>query len=169
MNSLTAALSAALGGPVQRPALLVEAGFDTVRRWSSFATLTWNGNTWSTQAMRIEGLQVAALQVRGSLVLDNRDGAAGALVLAEGVQDRSIRIWAYDAAATATADVVWLADAVGAGATISETEVTIALRDAAEATLTPRQFVTAANGFGQLLPSGSVIRLNGQDYRLERR
>ena len=169
MKSLSAALAAALGGPVQRPALLVEAGFDTVRRWSSFDTLAWNGNTWSAQAMRIEGLQVAALSVRGSLILDNRDGAAGTLVLSEGVQDRPFRIWAYDAGATATGDVVWLADAVGGAASVNEREVSIALRDAAEATLSPRTFVNAANGFTQLIPAGAVLRLNGIDYRLERR
>lgn len=169
MKTLSGALAAALGGPVQQPALLVEAGFDTVRRWSSFAALTWGGYTWTPQAMRIEGLQVAALSLRGSLVLDNRDGAAGALVLAEGVQDRAFRVYAYDAAATAAGDVVWLCDAVGGAASVSEREVAIALRDAAEATLSPRTFVNAANGFTQLVPAGAVLRLNGIDFRLDRR
>lgn len=169
MKSLSAALAAALGGPVQRPALLVEAGFDTVRRWSSFDTLTWGGHTWAPQAMRIEGLQVAALFVRGQLIVDNRDGVAGALVLADGVQDRSFRLWAYDAGATSAGDVVWLCDAVGGAASVSERDVSITLRDAAEATVSPRTFVTAANGFTQLVPAGAVLRLNGIDYRLERR
>lgn len=169
MKSLTAAMSAALGAAVTRPGILVEAGFDTVRRWSSRSAVTWNGYTWDAQTMRLNGLQVSALQVRGTLVLDNRDGTAGTLVLSEGVQDRTFRIWGFDAGATALSDVVWLADAVGSAAQISATEVSISLRDAAEATLTPRTFVSAANGFTQVVPAGAVLRINGIDYRLERR
>jgi hypothetical protein len=94
---------------------LVQAEFDTVQRWSSHAAITWSGNTWASTPMVLDGLQVGALQIRGTLVLDNRDGAAGSLVLAQGVQDRVFRLWGFDAAATAAGDVVWLADAIGAG------------------------------------------------------
>jgi hypothetical protein len=168
MKNLSAALSAALGAPVQRPALLIEAGFATVRRWSSFATVAWNGNTWAAEAVDVQGLQVQPLRVAGTLVLNNLDGVAGALVLAEGVQDRSFRIWGYDAAATALADVVWLCDAVGAGAEVDDAEVAITLRHRSEFTFGPRTFVNPYNGFTQLQPAGTVLRINGLDFRLER-
>lgn len=169
MKTLSSALQAALGAPVQRPGVLVEVGFGAPQRWSSHGTVTWNSQTWTAQAMRLEGFQVEALAVRGTLVVDNRDGAIGALVLAQGIQDRAIRLWAFDAAATALGDVVWLADAVGGGCQVGAKTVAITLRDPAELVLAPRTFVGPEAGFTQLVPAGTTLRINGIDYRLERR
>lgn len=168
MKALSTALAAALGAPVQQPALLVEVAFTTTRRWSSFATLTWGGNTWTQEDVQLESLSVGALSVSGALLLGNGDDAAAALVLAEGVQDRAIRLWGYDAAATATNDVVWLADCVGSNATISPNAVRIELRHRAEMTLSPRTFINEGT-FGALLPAGSVLKINGRDFTLARR
>jgi hypothetical protein len=169
MKSLSGALAAALAAPVQRPALLVMVAFPTVQRWSSRATVSWDGFTWTGADLRLDGLQVQPLRVAGTLVLGNADGVAGSLVLSHGVQDRAIAIYGYDAAATALADVVWLADAVGAGAQVGATEVRIELRHRAEFTLSTRTYVGPAAGFTQLLPAGTVLRINGQAMQLERR
>lgn len=168
MKTLSGALSAALGAAVQRPALLVQIGFSTVQRWTSAATMTWNAQTWSARDLRLEGLRVQALQVAGSLILGNADDVAGTLVLAEGIQDKAITIWGYDADATATGDVVWLASAVGASAQVDARAVRIALRHRSEFVHSPRARVTPAAGFTHLLPAGTVLRINGQDMRLER-
>lgn len=169
MRTLSGALSAALGAPVQKPAILVEAHFASTRRWSSHATLSWNGHTWTAQPMRLENLLVQPFAITGTLALRNDDDAAGTLVLAEGVADRRIVVWGYDAAATATPDVVWLADAVGAAAEVTPREVRITLRHRAEFVQSPRTYVGAAAGFNHLLPAGTVLRINGVDMRLERR
>lgn len=170
MKTLSGALSAALGAPVQKPALLVKAHFGTVRYWSSHATAVWNAQTWQATAMQIEALLVRAFSVSGTLVLANGDGVAGALVLGEGVQDRRFELWGYDAAALTTlADAVWLGDAVGAAAEVGNTEVRIALRHRTEFVQSPRTYVTAAAGFTHLVPAGTVLRINGIDMRLERR
>jgi hypothetical protein len=169
MRTLSTALATALGAPVQQPGFLVQMGFSTVRRWSSFATTTWNGQTWTKEAITVDGLAVDALRVRGTLTIGNADDAIGALILAEGVQDRPISIWGYDAAATATGDVVWLCDAVGASAEVGQVEARIALRHPGEFQLSPRTFINAAAGFTQLLPAGAVLRINGIDWKLQRR
>lgn len=168
MRSISAALSAALGAPVQTPALLVEMAFSPVKRWSSYANLSWAGETWSQEDVLVEGLQVGALTVSGTLVLGNGDGAAAALVLGQGVQDRAVRLWGYDAAATASGDVVWLADAVAGSAQIGMDAVRIPLRHRCEFTLAPRTFVSDAD-FGPLLPAGTVLKINGKDLVLNRR
>lgn len=168
MRSLSSALSAALGAPVQRPAILVELAFSPVKRWSSYADLTWSGQTWTKEDIAVEDLQVGALTVAGALRLGNGDGAMAALVLGQGVQDRAVRLWGYDAGATATGDVVWLADAVCAAAQIGPDAVRITLRHPAEYTLAPRTFVNAAT-FGPLVPAGTVLKINGQAYTLARR
>lgn len=168
MRSLSSALSAALGAPVQRPAVLVEIGFSPVKRWSSFSTLDWAGQTWVKEDISLESLQVQALSLTGALRLGNGDGAAAALVLGQGVQDRPVRLYGYDAAATALGDVVWLADAVCAGAQVALDAVLIELRHPAEYTLAPRTFVDDA-GFAPLLAAGTVLKINGQSWSIARR
>lgn len=168
MKSISTALSAAIGAPVQRPAVLVELGFSPVRRYSSFDTLAWNGQIWTKDDISVDGLEVEALRVAGDLTIGNADGVIASAVLSQGVQDRSIRIWAYDAAATALGDVVWLADAVGAGVQITNQAVRIQLRHPSELVLSPRTFVGEAN-FGTLLPAGATLKINGRDYLLARR
>lgn len=168
MKSLSSALSTALGAPVQRPAVLVELAFSPVKRWSSYADITWGGQTWTKEDVTVESLEVGALSLTGSLRLGNGDGAMAALVLAQGVQDRAVRLWGYDAGATATGDVVWLADAVCSGLQISLEAVRIELRHRCEYTLAPRTFVSEAD-FAPLVPAGTVIKINGQALTLARR
>lgn len=169
MRTLSSPLASAHSGPVQRPALLVEMAFSTVQRWSSGGTISWGGNTWTAADVRVENLTVDALRVSGTLVLGNLDDAIGALILAQGVQDKAITIYGYDAAATASGDVVWLASAVGASAQITPRAASITLRHKSEFTSSPRTYVNAAAGFTQMLPAGTVLRINGIDLRLERR
>jgi hypothetical protein len=168
MKTLSSALAAALGAPVQRPAVLVEIAFSPVKRWSSYADLTWSGQSWTKEDVSVESLQVGALGLSGVLRLGNGDGAMAALVLGQGVQDRAVRIWGYDAGATASGDVVWLADGVCAAAQIAPDAVRLSLRHAAEYTQAPRTFVTAS-AFSPLLPAGTVLKVNGQTYTLARR
>lgn len=169
MKGLSSALSTALGAPVQQPAILVQVGFTTVQRWSSFNTVSWNSQTWTKEDVGIDGLIVQALKVSGTLIVGNADGAIGATVLSQGVQDRAITIWGYDAAATATADVVWLCSAVGASAQVGQRDVRINLRHPAEYVQSPRTFIGPSAGFNGLLPAGAALRINGLDYTLERR
>lgn len=168
MRSLSSALSAALGSPVQRPAVLVSIQFSPVLRLSSGPTITWGGYTWQGEDIGLDGLRVDPVRVSGTLVLGNTDGTAGGLCIAQGVQDRAIRIYGFDAAATAAPDVVWLCDAHGSAASISARDVRIALRHRAELIATPRTVVGPAAGIAQRMPADSVLRINGIDYRLER-
>lgn len=169
MRTLSGALSAALGAPVQRQALLVQVDFPTPARWSSMSTFTWNSFTWTAAAVAVEGLQVQPLQVQGTLVLGNLDDVAGTLVLTHGVQDRAITIYGYDAAATAAPDVVWLATAVGGSAQVGPRDVRISLRHRTEMQMSPRTYVGPASGFTRLLAAGTVMRINGTAIVLDRR
>lgn len=169
MKSISSPLASAFSGAVQQPAWLVEMYFGTVQRWSSMATVTWNGFTWARRDMRVEGLNVQPFKVSGSLVLGNETDDIGTLLLTEGAQDRRIVVYGYDASALGAADVVWLCEAVGSAAQVSETEARIALRHRSEFVQSPRTYVTPQAGFNQLLPADTVLRINGIDMRLERR
>lgn len=168
MRTLSSALASALGAPVQRPAVLVEIVFSPVKRWSSFADITWSGQTWLKEDVTLEGLEVGALTLSGVLRLGNVDGAAAALVLGQGVQDRVVKLYGYDAGATGAADVVWLAEAVCTGVQIGPDAVRIELRHRCEFTLAPRTFVNEAD-FAPLLPAGTQLKINGQVLTLDRR
>jgi hypothetical protein len=167
MRSLSGILSAALSAPVTRPAVLVQADFATVQRWTSGAARDWDGHSWTAPGMRVEDLAVGTLELTGTLVLANADGSAGTLVLDEGVKDRPFTLWGYDAAAPT--EVVWLGAAVGARAQVDPRQVRISLRHRSEYTVSPRTYVGVGAGFNQMLAAGTVLRINGVDVRLDRR
>jgi hypothetical protein len=168
MRGLSSALSTALGAAVQQPALLVEVAYASTVRWSSFGTIGWNGSTWDKEDVRVDGLSVRALDLAGTLIVGNADGAAGAQALAEGLTDRSIRLWGYDAAATSLGDVVWLADAIAGAVEITPLELRVTLRHPCASLVAPRTYVNPAAGFATLMPAGAVLRINGVDIQIER-
>jgi len=171
MRTLSNALVTALGGPVQKPAWLVYIGFSpTPLRVSSFGTLSWNGQTWTAADVDVQGLKIGALEVSGSIVFGNADNAYSAVFLNNSPTDVPIQIWGYDAGATAAADPVLLVpDGVGAGASITERQVLVGVRDKAEFMLGPRATVSREFGFNSLLPAGKVLVINGISFTLERK
>jgi hypothetical protein len=167
VKALSTALQTALGAPVQRPALLVRIDFTTPWRATTDATMTWDAQTWTRADLAVENLAVEALRITGSVVIGNADNVIGALLLNEGITDKRVRVWGYDAAATALADVVLLADAVGSTYGLTPRDARIELRHPAEHVYGPRTYI-APEALGPLLPTGTVLRINGTDYTLER-
>lgn len=167
MKAVPSGMAAAHAAPVQRPGLLVEMHFSTVQRWSTRGALNWGGFTWAAMDMQLQNLQVQPFAVSGTLVLGNTNDAAGALVLSQGVQDRLVKVYSFDGAVPTEA--VWLATAVGASAQVSPRDVRISLRHRTEFMASPRTYVNPQAGFTNLLPSGTVLRINGIDLRLDRR
>lgn len=165
MKSLGTLLQAALGRQVQAPAIYVEVGFSTVRRWTSYEDATWNSNNWAARDMDLQDLEVQTYTLSGTLILGNADNVAGALALTEGFMDKPIRIWGYDAAAPG--EPVWLCDAIGGGTEVSTDVVVVRLRHACDGLTSPRTYVNDPS-FGPCLPDGAVIRINGIDLRIER-
>lgn len=168
MRSLSSALQAAHSAAVQKPAWLLEIGFSEVVRLSSFDTITAFGESWIGAGFDLSGLLVDAARVEGSIRLPNTDNAYGALALGQGVSDKRIRVWGYDAGATATADFELLVDGVGAGVEINSDWVTIGVRSATEYVYAPRQRVNAAAGITYVLPAGALVAIGGTNYRIER-
>lgn len=166
MKTVGSFLSAALGRPVQQPAIFVEAAFSTTQRWTSGPSTTWNGVAWTSFDVEVQDLLVQAFTLSGTLLLGNSRNESGALVLNEGVTDRSFLIWAYDIAAPT--DVVWMCDALGGACGITEGVLSIALRHPCDGLVSPRTFINAVD-FGPGLPDGAVIRISGTDYQIARK
>ena len=62
-----------------------------------------------------------------------------------------------------------VAPSVAAGGQVTPSEIRIPLRHKADLLESPQTYVTAAAGFSQLLPGGTVLRIAGIDMRLDRR
>jgi hypothetical protein len=167
-RSLSGAHTTALGLNVTRPAWLVDIAFSSVSRFSSYATQTFNGNSYVAADLDVSGLEVEALSVRGSIRIGNLDDAIGALVLAQGVSDRAINVYSYDAAAVATADFQLVAAAVGASASIDNRNVVITLRHKSEQQPAPRAVVSPTFGFNNMLPQGKTLYIAGIAYSFAR-
>lgn len=168
MITLSAALQAAHASVIQKPAWLVYIGFATPIRISSYDDVSYDSNTWAAYDVDVSRVRIDAVKVIGDITIQNADDVLGALILNEGVADKTIKVYGYDAAATATADIVHLVTCVGGAATISHDRVSISLRAATEYTSAPREFVNAASGFTYMIPAGTQLRINGQVYKVER-
>lgn len=172
MKTLNNSLITAYGGPVQKPAWLVEITMSSVYRYCSHSQVTWDSQTWLKMDVDVGNLRVGAMQVSGSLVFGNADDAFGALALGvEGFADKRIRIWGFDAvvASPLPADLpVLVCDAVGGGVEISPDRVRVTLRDATEYLIAPRAIVAPEFGFTQLLPAGRTLTINGISFVIQR-
>lgn len=187
MRALAANLSAALGRPVQQPAALVQIDFAQPWRGSTHGLVTWNSAQWALRDLDVQNLTVDALRISGSVVIGNVDGVIGGLILSEGIADRRIRVWGYDGGVVAhdgvslsvdfvrqdyeAADpgsaMVLLADAVGSTYALTEREARIELRHRTEHLHGPRTYL-GPETLGPMLAAGTVLRINGIDYTLER-
>lgn len=169
MRTLSGTLATELGLTVTRPGYLVEIVFATsTLRLSTLGTLSYGGYMWSASDIKVSGM---ARNERGgqagSLSIGNADLAIGALILNDGIADRSIRIWSVWAGAPSEAALEF--DGIGDAADISGLRVNIRLAsDHRRYAYSPRRFIGPATGFQVLLPAGAKISIGGQTIVLER-
>lgn len=157
---------------VTRPGYLVEIMFTSPVRVSSRGAFAWDGRDWTAWDLAIAGLGVdgGASSLDGSVTLGNADYSIGALVLAEGVSGRAVKVWKFYGETPAADDPVLLFSGVGNNATINPTRgtVQITLQQSAGKTLyAPRTYIGRAAGFNHLPARGTLITWNGETFRLE--
>lgn len=170
-RTLTAALLTELGNPVTTPAYFIEILFASPLRLSSRETLTWSGNSWLKWDVRVDGLsaEAASSTQDGRLVVGDADNTLAALVLAEGVADRTINVWKFYGSAPAAADPVQVFAGVGDTADLDPDAGSVTIRLALRGGTTlfsPRRYITRAEGFNFLPASGSLLTWNGETIRM---
>lgn len=172
-RTVTAALTTEIGKSVVSPGYLIEIGFASPLRLSTRATIAWSGNTWTTWDARVQGLSTegSGSTSGGSLTLWNGDYTISALVLGEGVANRSVKCWKfYGDSALTTSDPVQIFVGVVDDAEIDPTRGTVTLQlvqTNAAALFAPRFYVTPENGFNYLPAPGTVIDWDGERYVLD--
>jgi hypothetical protein len=171
MRTLSAPTESATELTITRPGWLVEIGFNTPLRLSSRDDQTWNSQTWiGGRIKRLSGLSSDGSGIqRGTLELINTDLVYSALVLGEGIADKTVKIWKFYGDNPAAGDPVAVFDGAADDADIGPDAVRITLTGENVRTLySPRRFIGAGTGFNHLRPVGTKINWGGQVYILER-
>ena len=166
MPTLTAALQAALAGPITKPITFYEIGFSTMLYWCSRSTTLWNGIYWSSiGAAPSRIVQRGDGTLETSLAISDPGASVSTLVLSEGASGQTAKIWIGDADALADADPVLFFDGVLDGAQISgDGVVTLTMRTLAEGKdYTPRQ-VFGPPVFNYLPVPGAQIQWGTETY-----
>jgi hypothetical protein len=112
MINLTAALLSALGRDITEPGLFVELQFlAQTLRFTDRAQRAWNSQTWVPISIAMSGFQIDHTIVsKCTLAIDDADLAVSVDATVPENTGRAVKVWYFDAAATATADPVLLFD-----------------------------------------------------------
>lgn len=171
MRTLAGTTSSGVSAAVTAPGYFVEFGWSITGRYSTRGTLTWDSQTWTATDVQVSGLSddSASAAIDGALQFGNSDLIIGALVFAQGVAGKTVRVWAfYGDTAPGTSDPVLVFDGVADSATFADGgPVTIRIIQAATATLwIPRLYMTPDTGFNFLPADGQIVEWNGERVRL---
>ena len=104
----------------------------------------------------------------GRLTWGNADLAAGALILAEGIADRRIQVWTFDATATGAENILPVFYGAGDSATIGQPCVVQLVSERSAVAFSPRRFIGPGTGFNHLSAAGRIIRIGNDTMTLER-
>ena len=143
-RTLTAAQATEVAKTVgARPGYLVELGFASTLRLTSFeSTVTWNSQSWVASGVRVSGITHGAGSAQQArITLPDTDGAYFAVVRADGLDDRTAKIWSVHGgpASYALTDPVQLFDGYMDGAPEMAERITISLTTQGNRTMfTPR-------------------------------
>lgn len=141
-----------------------------VYRWSTREDVTWSGETWIGVGAQVEDLRtLVGGAMSGRISLPNHDNAMSALVLADGVAGRRVRIWQLYGMGPFTAEdavLVFSGEADGAP-DVGETRVSIEIVTEGRALQkAPRLYWDML--FNHIPPAGTVISIGGEHFTLER-
>lgn len=129
------------------------------------------GSDWVGWDLQIGGLQFQGANSSAgvTIALGNSDMSIGALVLAEGVVGRAVRIWIFYGNAPIDEDTQLVFAGLALSARIPEVgPVTIPASPRAASVLRlPKRYVTKEGGFSILPARGAKITVNGEVYTAE--
>jgi len=170
-RTVSGAMSTAQASRLTQPGYLAQIDWPVVVRLCTRGTASYFSQTWVGGALKVKNVQWAPSGVqKASIQLLNSNGAYGIVVLGNGVADTRIRLWAFDAAATADADPVLVFDGVGDDASINQETVAIDLVTQRSGVLfSPRSYITQDAGFSITPQEGRSITWGGQRYAFSRK
>jgi hypothetical protein len=159
----------AVGSAHTRPGHFVYIDFSTPVRLCSRGDTVWQGQSWVGVGLSRPVYQGDANGIQsGRLTATALDASLLALCLGEGIADRAVRIWAFDAAALATSDPVLEFDGVGDSCTGDAQKVTFALAsERAGVLFAPNLLCIPGNGFNHLPQRGQVVAWGNEVFEFD--
>ena len=109
--TLSSAMTTALGATISQPGLFVQLGFSTPLYLTDRDTRTWNAQTWTSGDFLVSNysMDMSVIQ-KITLSFADSDYSLAALLLNQTSADKNVKLWYYDATATATIDPVLIFD-----------------------------------------------------------
>lgn len=153
------------------PHFLAYLGFSTPLYYSSRESITWAGDTFIPVYLDLINFSPDDFGADGGIIrLDNSDGALGAVILSQGIADKSIKVWELwgDGSPPGTwgvNDVELIFDGVidSSGPIGQVIDLRLA-RTTSLVSAMPRVFYEHEN----ILPAGTKIQLNGTTVTIDR-
>jgi len=141
-----------LSSPVTLPGYLIEVDFDPPRYWSTRGPQLWGGKTWVSHAWQFSV---------DKLTLPGGDPNMTALILAQGVVGRQVRVWVFYGSFVDDTNTELLFDGVCDGAPNLVDPIDLKLFDQAIPVLfAPRQRIRPELGFSVLPQKGVKVQWN---------
>ncbi len=172
-RSPTAGQAAELAKTVgARPGYLVELGFDTVLRMTSFeSSVTWNSQTWTAEGISVSGIKHEGRSGQTArITLPDGAGAYFAVIRADGLDDRTAKIWSVHGgpASYDPSDPIQLFDGYMDGAPELGERVVINLTTQGNRVQWTPNMRIEPGVFNWLPPPGSRYSWNGSTWTIAR-
>ncbi len=154
---------------VARPLYLLELGFSAVEHLSTRDDVTWNGQTWAANGVSVGRITPATADgaQTAEIILPNDSYAYSAIVLGEGVEGKSLRIWKlYGEPPFASEDAVQVFDGVMDVARMGH-QVRITANSAGRNNEQVPHLVFAPPVFNHLPVPGTIVWWRGEKVILE--
>lgn len=174
MRTISTNMATEVARVVTSPGYFVEVLFSTPLRFSSRSTIEWGGQVWIARDIDVRNIAFDATGSvqNGSIELGDTDGALAAVLLAQGVADKGVNVWAFYSDAPGVDDPELIFSGSGDGWSLSETsrKVTLTVRQFKSATaFSPRVRITPERGFNFLPVPGTTLSWAGEVFTLEKR
>lgn len=154
-RTLSATLTSATAKDATQPIYLIEMGFTSTQRCATYdADITWNGQTWSASGVQLSNLSSSG----GKMTMPNGTGDPWlALVMGEGVRDKSISVYEHhtDTTASPQSDAQLIFSGLMDEVTLTDT-ISVSIIEASRAKKFPALSVDQPT-FTFFMPSGSEI------------
>jgi len=163
-RTLASSISTAIAQPVTQPGYLIQIDATSTLRYTTRATLTYSGQTW-TGGARVERLDTA----RGgdaAVALPNTDNALSALILSDALTDKRTRIWAIYSDSPTDAELLFDGLVDGADA-IGALECVLNLTDNGSARSSIPDVTIGPPLANHLVPPGTQISWGTTTYTVE--
>lgn len=167
---LSGLMAQAVEKKVTQPGYLCEIQKTSLIRLSNHGTVEWNDQIYVQAMVRVDSLTQSGNGVQpGTLTLDNADNALSTILLQEGIEGMSCKLWVFDKLALGDLDPLLVFDGSVDEVTAWNTQtVTLSLLSSrAGVNTSPRQFISPATGFNFITPRGTTLTINGESIVLE--